>query len=59
MNLSQLAVLIGVANGLLLLIRPVGRLHQRIDRLEYQVADMRGDVDKILGVSGITPRKKT
>lgn len=58
LDLSQLAIIIGVANGALLLIRPVGRLHQRIDRLEYQVEDMRGDVDRILGASGINPRRK-
>lgn len=57
-DLSQVAIVIGVANGALILIRPIGRLHQRIDRLEYQVEDMRGDVDRILGASGINPRRK-
>lgn len=53
MGLSELAVVIGVANGLILLIRPVGRLHSRIDRLEYAQQDMAEDIAKILGASGI------
>lgn len=57
-DLSQVAIVIGVANGALLLIRPIGRLHQRIDRLEYQVEDIRQDVDRILGASGIRPNRK-
>lgn len=57
MNLSEVALLIGVCNGVLLLIRPIGRLHRRIDRLEYSQTDLRADVDKIMGVSGIGRKK--
>lgn len=58
MGIAELAVLIGLVNGLILIIRPVGRLHLRIDRLEYQVTDIKGDVDRILGASGISSKKQ-
>lgn len=57
MGVAELAVLIGLANGIILLVRPIGRLHLRIDRLEYQVSDLKEDVDRILGASGITRKK--
>lgn len=57
MDLASLAVIIGLVNGVILIVRPVGRLHLRIDRLEYQVTDIKGDVDRILGASGITKQK--
>lgn len=57
MDLASLAVIIGLVNGVILIVRPVGRLHLRIDRLEYQVTDIKGDVDRIMGASGI-PRQK-
>ena len=58
MGVAELAVLIGLANGVILLVRPVGRLHLRIDRLEYQVADLKEDVDRILGASGIKRKRE-
>jgi len=58
MNLSEIAVFLGVLNGLILVIRPVGRIHSRIDRLEFQQEDMAQDIAKILGASGITPKRK-
>lgn len=57
MDLATLAVIIGLVNGVILIVRPIGRLHLRIDRLEYQVTDLKGDVDRILGASGITKQK--
>lgn len=57
MDLAGLALIIGMANGLILLVRPVGRLHSRIDRLEFRVDDLKEDVDRIMGASGFTRRK--
>ena len=57
MGVAELAVLIGLVNGVILIVRPVGRLHQRIDRLEYRVDDLKEDVDKILGASGIRRKR--
>ena len=57
MDLAGLALLVGMANGLVLLVRPVGRLHSRIDRLEFRVDDLKEDVDRILGASGFTRKK--
>lgn len=57
MDLAGLALLVGMANGLILLVRPVGRLHSRIDRLEFRVDDLKEDVDRIMGASGFTRRK--
>lgn len=54
MDLAGFAVLVGVVNGLVLLVRPVGRLHSRIDRLEYRLDDLKQDVDRIMGASGFT-----
>lgn len=57
MGVAELAVLIGLVNGVILIVRPVGRLHLRIDRLEYQVGDLKEDVDRILGASGIKRKR--
>ena len=58
MDLAGLAVLIGLINGVILIIRPVGRLHLRIDRLEYRVADLKEDLQMVMGVSGLSSAKK-
>lgn len=58
MGLAEIAVLIGAANGVILLIRPIGRLHQRIDRLEYEQQDLAEDIAKILGASGIKGHRR-
>ena len=58
MNLSELAILLGLINGLILIVRPIGRIHSRIDRLEFQQEDQAQDIAKILGASGITPRRR-
>lgn len=36
MSLETVALLLGVLNGFFLVVRPVGRIHSRIDALEYQ-----------------------
>lgn len=53
MGVAELAILIGLVNGVILIIRPVSRIHSRIDKLEFRVDDLKEDVDKILGASGI------
>jgi len=58
MGLAEVAVVIGLINGVILIVRPVGRLHSRIDRLEFRVDDLKEDVDKILGASGIKRDKR-
>lgn len=58
MDLAGIAVAIGAINGLILIIKPVGRLHSRLDLLEFQQQDMAQDIAKILGASGITPHKR-
>ena len=57
-DVAQWAIIIGVVNGIIVLVRPIARLHQRIDLLEYISNDLRDDVDKILGVSGIRSNRK-
>ena len=58
MGVAELAVLIGLVNGVILLIRPVGRIHSRIDRLEFRMDDLKEDVDRIMGASGFTRKNK-
>jgi hypothetical protein len=52
-DVGQLALLVGLGNGLLLLLRPIARLHTRIDRnetaikhLEVDFARMQTDWDR-------------
>ena len=52
-DLAQLALLVGLGNGVLLLLRPIARLHLRIDRnetairhLETDFARMQADWDR-------------
>lgn len=44
---GQVAVLIGIANGVILLLKPIARLHQRIDRNERELWDVKGRVAKL------------
>lgn len=46
---GQLAVLIGLANGVVLLLKPIARVHQRIDRNERDLWDLKGKVAKLEG----------
>ena len=43
-DLAQLAVVIGVANGFILLVKPIARLHVRIDRNEQSIIHLEQDV---------------
>lgn len=45
---AQLAVLIGIANGVVLLLKPIARVHQRIDRNEQKLWHLEGQVNKLL-----------
>lgn len=44
---AQLAVLVGVANGIVLLLKPIARVHQRIDRNERDLWDLKGQVAQL------------
>lgn len=46
-DVAQVAVLLGVANGLILLLKPIARLHQRIDRNERELWDLKGQLVKL------------
>lgn len=43
-DMAQLAVLIGLANGFILLIKPIARVHVRIDRNENNILHMQQDI---------------
>lgn len=45
---AQLAVLVGIANGVVLLLKPIARVHQRIDRNERDLWDLKGKVQQLL-----------
>lgn len=42
--MAQLAVLIGLANGFILLVKPIARVHVRIDRNENNILHMQQDI---------------
>lgn len=42
-DLAQLAVVIGLANGFILLVKPISRLHVRIDRNEIAIKNLEAD----------------
>lgn len=44
---GQLAVLIGLANGVVLLLKPIARVHTRIDRNERDLWDVKGRLAKL------------
>lgn len=46
-DLAQLAVIIGVANGFILLVKPIARLHVRIDRNEGNITRLQQDVTRL------------
>jgi len=48
-DLAQLAVVIGVANGFILLVKPVARLHVRIDRNEQNIVHLQQDIARLCG----------
>jgi len=53
---GQLAILVGLANGAILLLKPIGRLHDRIDVLERAQAALQVDVNRLVGALGLPPR---
>lgn len=52
---AQLAILVGLANGGILLLKPIGRLHERIDSLERSQASLQIDVNRLIGALGVPP----
>jgi hypothetical protein len=40
MTIELLAVAIGALNGFILLVKPIGRLHTRLDLIEYRLGDV-------------------
>lgn len=46
-SLEAIALCLGVANGFFLLVRPIGRIHSRIDALEYQANAMIASLQRI------------
>lgn len=55
-DLSQVAILIGIANGAALLIKPIGRLHDRIDDLESRQHRLEGDVGRL--IAALSPERR-
>lgn len=49
-DMAQLAVLIGLANGFILLIKPIARVHVRIDRNENNILHMQQDILRLQAV---------
>ena len=47
-DVGQLALLVGLGNGLLLLLRPIARLHLRIDRNETAIKHLEMDLARLL-----------
>lgn len=58
MDLAEIALLLGVANGLLLLLKPVGRLHSRIDHLEHSLVALERDVGRLIGAASTRDRNR-
>jgi hypothetical protein len=51
MSIEVLAVCIGALNGFILLVKPVGRLHTRLDLIEYRLADIEKSIARLTGQS--------
>lgn len=49
-DLAQLAVIIGVANGFILLVKPIARLHVRIDRNEGNIVRLQQDFARLQAI---------
>ena len=47
-DLAQLAVAIGAINGFILLVKPIARLHVRIDRNENNIIHMQQDIAQLM-----------
>jgi len=44
MTVEMAAIVIGVVNGFILLIKPIGRIHSRLDILDYRVQGLERDL---------------
>lgn len=51
MTIEVLAIAIAALNGFILLIKPIGRLHTRLDMIEYRLGDVEGHLAKLAGQS--------
>lgn len=49
-DLAQLAVAIGAINGFILLVKPIARLHVRIDRNENNITHMMADIARLQAI---------
>jgi outer membrane murein-binding lipoprotein Lpp len=47
MSIELFALVVGAINGFVLLVKPIGRIHSRIDLLEYRVAQLESDIAKM------------
>ena len=47
-DIAQVAIVIGVANGVLLLLKPVARLHYRIDQNAHRLDAVEKDMARLL-----------
>lgn len=45
-SLEQFAIFLGVCNAVILLIKPVSRLHSRLDVIEVRLSRLEAVVDK-------------
>lgn len=46
-SLEQFAVFLGVINALILLVKPIARVHARLDYLEYEMRQNRDRLDEL------------
>jgi len=51
-DVAQVAIVIGVANGVLLLLKPVARLHYRIDQNAHRLDALEKDMARLLASIG-------
>jgi hypothetical protein len=47
MSVELVALLVGLANGAIMLLKPIGRIHSRIDALEYHVQTISESLTRI------------
>jgi hypothetical protein len=40
MSIELAALLVGIANGVILLLKPIARLHSRLDLIEYRLVEI-------------------
>ncbi len=44
---AQIAIFLGIANGVFLLLKPIARLHNRIDTAEADITRLEADIVRI------------